>query len=84
MPFYFGRGKNDYAVINDFSRKRDVIQLLGDESDYMLEKVSRREGLPTGTGIYYIGSDGPEDLIGIIKGFSASRLDLGEDYFKFV
>ncbi len=74
-------GRNDYALIADFSTSTDVIQLKGQRSDYVL--AASPGGLPKGTAIYRLkpGSQ-PDELIGIIR--DRTGLSLNNSYFSFV
>lgn len=59
------RGTDDFAIINDFGRGRDVIQLTG-RFDYILADIDVRG--ETGVGIFIDNSAGVSDeLIGIIS-----------------
>ncbi|MBH8573285.1 hypothetical protein I8752_09695 [Nostocaceae cyanobacterium CENA369] len=82
------QSNKEYAIITDFSRSQDVIQLpksysnygepLGIPVKYILG--SSPIGLPQGTAIY-IDQD-TDVLIAIIQGVSGLSLD--ESYFRFV
>ena len=69
---YDEAGNNDYALITDFNKIEDTINLGGAISDYHLG--SSPNGLPIGTALYQ-----DEELIAIIQG--SSQLSLEESYF---
>ncbi len=73
--YYDEAGNNDYALITDFNKIEDTINLGGAISDYYLG--SSPNGLPIGTAIYQ-----DEELIAIIQG--SSQLSLEESYFQGV
>lgn len=71
-------GNGDYAVINDFNRNQDLIQLAGEQSDYSLKKSPISVGAAAAdTAIYY-----NKEIIGIVA--DASGLNLGSKYFDYV
>ena len=73
-------GRNDYALITDFNKSVDVIQLNGNKNDYVLG--SSPNGNPTGTAVYLDKPTGEADeLIGIVQG--STNLSLDGDYFRF-
>jgi regulation of enolase protein 1 (concanavalin A-like superfamily) len=65
-------GHGDYALIWDFTKGQDKVQLSGTIADYIFSNVGG--SLPTGAGIYHVNSSGPNELIGIIRGLSASSI----------
>lgn len=73
-------GDNDFALIVDFDRNLDVIQLHGTPSDYILDETVG------GTNIYKIGVSGDVELIAGLGGPGSvpTGLDLNAPYFKFV
>ena len=74
-------GTADYAVIADLNNN-DVIQLIGEASDYSLG--SSPEGLQSGTGIFFNDGATPE-LIGIVADISVDDLSLDNPgQFSFV
>lgn len=82
--FYNDMGNVDYAVLRDFDIKdslldiADKIQLLGSASSYSISNVAVN-GI-AGAGIRFVG-----DLIGIVEGVNASRLNLlNSDQFTYV
>jgi Ca2+-binding RTX toxin-like protein len=80
--FYRNSGNNDFAVITDFERGFDIIQLRGAATAYeLVAEVSVVVGMTTytGTGIYSLS--GGSDLIGVVQG--AISLDL-ENSRQFV
>ncbi|NJM61578.1 MAG: hypothetical protein HC849_17450 [Oscillatoriales cyanobacterium RU_3_3] len=74
-------GLSDYALIADFQKGKDSIQLHGTKSNYILSESP--VGLPTGIGIFYQTPD-KNELIGIVQGVSGLSLDLDSDAFAFV
>ncbi|MGK7938019.1 MAG: calcium-binding protein [Xenococcaceae cyanobacterium] len=70
---YDEAGNNDYALITDFNKLEDTINLGGAKSNYHLG--SSPNNLPTGTALY-LGSE----LIAIIQG--SSQLSLDDSYFQ--
>ena len=75
-------GNNDYALITDFNLQEDKITLIGQPTDYLLKATSG--SLPAGTGIYINkpGSE-PDELIGIVKDISPTKLNLSNSYFFY-
>ena len=71
-------GNRDYAVITDFSKQLDTIQLAGAASDYHLRATSGN--LPFGVGIFF-ESARPDELIAIVRG--PISLDLTASYFTY-
>ncbi|WP_284707161.1 CAP domain-containing protein [Lyngbya confervoides] len=73
-------GVTDYALILDFNAQAgDRIQLHGQPDDYLLG--SSTGGLPSGTAIYYLSSQGKE-LIGVLSQIPPTNL--GNNAFSFV
>jgi Ca2+-binding RTX toxin-like protein len=72
-------GIDDYALILDFNHNKDVIQLHGSASNYVLS-ASPVE-LPAGTAIFQ-KMPSQDELIGIVQG--DLELSLGSSYFHFV
>ncbi len=76
-------GLEDYALIKNFQKEKDLIQLVGAASDY-LTQVSPIVGI-AGKAIYWdankSGADNAE-LIGIVEGVDS--LDLGSKSFLYV
>ena len=70
---YDEAGNNDYALITDFNKTEDTINLGGATSDYYLG--SSPNGLPAGTALYQ-----DSELIAIIQG--SSQLSLEDSYFQ--
>ncbi|WP_109314033.1 Ig-like domain-containing protein [Ruegeria sp. AU67] len=73
-------GVNDFGYAWDFVSGTDQIQLAGTSADYALTEDT--VGLPEGTAIWLLGSDGDEDeLIGVIN--DVYGLSLTSDDFFF-
>ncbi len=70
-------GTGDYGLIWDFEAGIDRIQIAGSFNDYRITDASG--GLPDGAAIYRDNDGGPDELIGIVNGVSASAL--GSDDF---
>jgi hypothetical protein len=76
-----GAGSQDYALIQDFSlQERDIIQLKGNASEYILGSISTDP--TTGTGIF-LASD-PSELVGAIAGLQLQTLTLSSTIFQYV
>jgi Ca2+-binding RTX toxin-like protein len=74
-------GLTDYAVIVDFNKNKDQIQLKGSATDYVLGAVPTGVGL-TGTAIYQTsGSGSANELIGVVSGVNVADFSTG---FTFV
>jgi endoglucanase len=71
--FYSEAGDDDYAVIRKFNSDQDIIELVGEKSEYTLGATSG--DLPEGTGIFR-----GDELLGIIE--DQSDLSLDADYFE--
>lgn len=65
--FYRGSGTSDYALIVDFDRTNDTIQLSGQASQYSL--AASPLGMQRGVGIYQNG-----DLIAIVAGLQPTAI----------
>lgn len=83
-------GFNEFAVIYDFDRTQDKIQLNGSRKDYALVKVA---GLPVNTGGFsgqfsgyalFSLQTGLPDLVSLIVQKPEVELSLKGDYFQFV
>lgn len=84
-------GLNDYALITDFNKNEDIIQLAKNEVlfpqptgkpvNYSLGATP--EGLPGGTGIFIDTGNEPDELIAILQN-SPNSISLSEPYFQFV
>ncbi len=72
-------GLKDYALIKDFDRRQDVIQLHGKASDYRLG--SAPQGLPKGNAIF-LETGRTDELIAIVQG--NGKLNLNSNMFQFV
>jgi len=68
-------GRSDYALIRDFSKEKDTLQLHGSASDYQL--ATPPSALPSGTALVFRG-----ELIAIIQG--DTNLNLNANYFTYV
>jgi Ca2+-binding RTX toxin-like protein len=73
-------GLTDYAVIADFNKKKDQIQLKGTATDYVLGAVPTSVGL-TGTAIYQTVNGSINELIGVVSGVNVTDFSTG---FTFV
>lgn len=71
--FYNQAGDDDYALIKNFDSDQDIIELVGEKSDYSLGATSG--DLPEGTGIFK-----GDELLGIIEG--ETDLALKDTYFE--
>lgn len=88
---YIRGGNTNYALITDFNKSEDKIELATEEGDnrqaveikYSLGAAP--SGLPGGTGIYVdnLGLGAP-DLIAILQGVEPSSVSLSQPYFQFV
>lgn len=80
-------GFNQFALVYDFSKEQDRIQLNGKKEDYLLLEVN---GLPVeGVGTFFGEAifalqGGIPDLVGLVVSKPEVDLDLGDDYFQFV
>jgi Ca2+-binding RTX toxin-like protein len=88
-PYYRFQGNNDYALITDFNKYEDSIELYTSfghtpivEVEYSLG--ASPQGLPTGTGIFINNSDSQPELIAILQGVSPESLSLTDSYFKLI
>ncbi|MGL5870842.1 MAG: hypothetical protein ACRC2R_00490 [Xenococcaceae cyanobacterium] len=71
--YYDEAGNEDYALIQNFDRTRDSIEVAGGLGDYRLG--ASPAGLPQGTGIF-VG----DELIAIVEG--QNDLSLNASYFQ--
>ena len=78
----FSSGTSDRAIIADFNRAEDRIQLAGTASDYVLETSPL--GGTSDTAIFLRASsfDGVDELVAIVR--NSSGLILDGSYFTFV
>jgi Ca2+-binding RTX toxin-like protein len=74
------QGLDDYALITDFNRCKDKIQLKGSAADYLLG--TSPSGLPIGKAIFLKNANGSNELIAIVQG--SNHLNLASDAFSFV
>jgi hypothetical protein len=76
-PYYKDKGNLDYALISDFKKGENTIQLYGNgglnAASYRLEE--NLAGLEKGTAIFYTG-DSVDDLVGIVEGVKLQELSL--------
>lgn len=72
-------GLKDYALIKDFNRRQDVIQLHGKASDYRLGSAPK--GLPKGNAIF-LETGRTDELIAMVQG--NGKLNLNSNMFQFV
>lgn len=72
-------GLKDYALIKDFNRRQDAIQLHGKASDYRLGSAPQR--LPKGNAIF-LETGRTDELIAIVQG--NGKLNLNSSMFQFV
>ena len=90
---YRFQGNSDYALIVDFNKSEDIIELRSTETnsvgvpsgtiiDYSIGATP--EGVPQGAGIYVNNLGVQPDLIAILPGVDPNSLSLSESYFKFV
>jgi Ca2+-binding RTX toxin-like protein len=87
----YSSGTLDYAVIKDFEKTEDTIQLtklsqstIGSQPYYWLTTTSPIAGVQ-GTAIYYedgISNGLPSELIAIVQG--STNLNLSDSYFTYV
>ncbi|MBW4680266.1 MAG: calcium-binding protein [Microcoleus vaginatus WJT46-NPBG5] len=71
------QGLSDYAILADFNRSEDFIQLKGSAANYQLVQSS------SGTQIFYGSSSTKDELIGLVQG-DTSGLTLTSTNFKYV
>lgn len=93
-PSYIGAGNNDYALITDFNKGEDVIELATNELTFLGPTTSSQKveyslgaapsGLPQGTGIYVNNLGTQPDLIAVLQGVTPDSVSLTEPYFHFV
>ncbi|HEY9621405.1 MAG TPA: hypothetical protein V6C78_13600, partial [Crinalium sp.] len=74
-------GTADYAIIADFNRTVDKIQLKGAASNYILRN-SPSFGSRGDVAILLDQKTGPDEVIGLIRG--VNRLNLIRSYFVYV
>lgn len=76
-----GTGLADYALITDFAKQSDRIQLSGQADQYSLD-LSPIAG-ELGAAIYLNRTTG-NDLVAILRGIDPVALNLTADYFSYV
>ena len=91
-PSYIGAGNNDYALITDFNKAEDVIELSRYEITLLRSSTVSQlveyslgaspSGLPQGTGIYINNLGTAPDLIAVLQGVSPESISLNEPYFQ--
>jgi Ca2+-binding RTX toxin-like protein len=88
---YRFNGNVDYALIADFNKSEDTIELRTKDGSTVDSGVTVEyslgaspSGLPQGTGIYVNNLGAQPDLIAILPGVDPNSLSLSESYFKFV
>ncbi len=88
---YRFNGNVDYALIADFNKSEDTIELRTKDGRTVDSGVTVEyslgaspSGLPQGTGIYVNNLGAQPDLIAILPGVDPNSLSLSESYFKFV
>ncbi|ELR99281.1 SBBP repeat-containing protein [Gloeocapsa sp. PCC 73106] len=77
-------GKEDFALIFDFTPAQDIIRLHGSVTDYTLQQESLlvAPGVTIPVTEIYFNSTDPE-LIGVIAGIPPAGLDLNASYFEY-
>lgn len=86
---YIRGGNSNYALITDFNKSEDKIELARREGDgrqsveieYSLGAAP--SGLPQGTGIYVNNLGTQPDLIAVLQGVNPNSVSLTEPYFQF-
>lgn len=85
--YYNGAGDRDYALITDFNKSEDIIQLTNVEgASSTVSSVYYSFGTSpdgSGTGIYVSKSGFQPDLIAILQDVSAESLSFDGKYFSF-
>lgn len=81
-------GINEFAVLYDFSKQQDVIQLNGKKEDYLLVdannlQVDNIDGTFDGKALFSRQEAIP-DLVAYIVAKPEVELNLGDEYFRFV
>lgn len=90
-PFYI-RGNSNYALITDFNKSEDAIELIKFEGDARHNSTvevryslgAAPEGLAKGTGIYVNHQGQQPDLIAILQDVEPNSVNLSAKYFKLV
>ncbi len=89
-PSYVFKGNSDYALITDFNKGEDVIELATNERTFTGTTTveyslgASPEGLPGGTALYVDNLGTKPDLIAILQGVGPNSVSLTDSYFKFV
>ena len=89
-PSYRFNGNDDYALITDFNKTEDFIELRTTDGrgstpttvEYSLG--ASPSGLAQGTAIYVNNLGTQPDLIAILQNVSPDSVSLSDSYFKFV
>lgn len=81
-------GSNEFALLYDFSKEQDIIQLNGKKEDYALIDANNLpvEGVQQpffGKALFSL-QQGVPDLVAYILAKPEVELNLGDDYFRFV
>jgi hypothetical protein len=76
--YYTGQGLQDYAIIKDFNKNQDTIQLHGNRRSYELSETYSLGG-KSGTSIFLKDN---HELIGFVEG--VTNLSLASNDFSFV
>lgn len=86
--YYDESSENDYALITDFDKSLDVIQLIDKEGGETLLQYSigaSPNGLPAGSAIFYEFADIPgttPELIAILQNVTPDSLSISASYFN--
>lgn len=91
-PYYLDGGDSDYALITDFDKSEDSIQLLTqniDDAGALIITVeydlgASPSGLPSGTGIFVKNLGTQPDLIAILQNIAPDSVSFSEPYFQFL
>jgi hypothetical protein len=78
-----GQGLRDYALITDFARRFDIIQLKGSADKYLIKPVPIRGFRAKDLGIF-LNKPGnkPDELLAVVVG--AESLGLNRPFFEYV
>lgn len=88
-PYYQGSGNSDYALITDFNKSEDVLELtsfnyyFGNQVTVEYSLGASPSGSPEGTEIFVTNSSAEPSLIAILQGVSPESLSLSKFYFTF-
>lgn len=90
---YRFQGNSDYALIVDFNKSEDMIELRSKETNSVgvpsgtiinYSIGATPEGVQQGAGIYVNNLGVQSDLIAILPGVDPNSVSLSDPYFKFV